>query len=249
MARPRSAETQARLVLKARMKRQYFDTARVRKQLARANYEALRKAGLDVKEAAKRGIGQVAPARTKAGRKAVKAGAIVEFVGGLYQDLTMMGSGKPRPAGKPIKSWAPKRFAYRDIRDIWDDGRKSIVIGAENAHWLARLHEFGGSLVLRAYRIGVGAARNAYLRRRGFRGQGRDERGRFTSNVARGNQYEYGALIWSNKPLKSKRNWEATSITKVARYPARPYMQGAAGVQKVVARIRERFRNTLRKAG
>jgi phage gpG-like protein len=231
------------------MKRQYFDTARVRKQLARANYEALRKAGLDVKEAAKRGIGQVAPARTKAGRKAVKAGAIVEFVGGLYQDLTMMGSGKPRPAGKPIKSWAPKRFAYRDIRDIWDDGRKSIVIGAENAHWLARLHEFGGSLVLRAYRIGVGAARNAYLRRRGFRGQGRDERGRFTSNVARGNQYEYGALIWSNKPLKSKRNWEATSITKVARYPARPYMQGAAGVQKVVARIRERFRNTLRKAG
>jgi phage gpG-like protein len=249
MARPRSAETQARLVLKARMKRQYFDTARVRKQLARANYEALRKAGLDVKEAAKRGIGQVAPARTKAGRKAVKAGAIVEFVGGLYQDLTMMGSGKPRPAGKPIKSWAPKRFAYRDIRDIWDDGRKSIVIGAENAHWLARLHEFGGSLVLRAYRIGVGAARNAYLRRRGFRGQGRDERGRFTTRVRQSNQYEYGALIWSNKPLKSRRNWEATSITKTARYPARPYMQGAAGVQKVVARIRERFRNTLRKAG
>jgi phage gpG-like protein len=103
--------------------------------------------------------------------------------------------------------------------------------------------------VLRAYRIGVGAARNAYLRRRGFRGQGRDERGRFTTKVARGNQYEYGALIWSNKPLKSKRNWEATTITKVARYPARPYMQGAAGVQKVVARIRERFRNTLRKAG
>ncbi len=248
MARPRSAETQARLVLKARMKRQYFDTARVRKQLARANYEALRKAGLDVKEAAKRGIGQVAPARTKAGRKAVKAGAIVEFVGGLYQDLTMMGSGKPRPAGKPIKSWAPKRFAYRDIRDIWDDGRKSIVIGAENAHWLARLHEFGGSLVLRAYRIGVGAARNAFLRQKGFRRQGRDERGRFTTNVNQG-KIQYGGLIWSNKPLKSKRNWEATSITKTARYPARPYMQGAAGVQKVVARIRERFRNTLRKAG
>ncbi len=250
MARPRSAATQARLVLKARMKRQYFDTARVRKQLARANYEALRKAGLDVKEAAKRGIGQVAPARTKAGRKAVKAGAIVEFVGGLYQDLTMMGSGKPRPAGKPIKSWAPKRFAYRDIRDIWDDGRKSIVIGAENAHWLARLHEFGGSLVLRAYRIGVGAARAAFLERQA-RGQngGRDSRGRFLARQRVGRKYEYGGLIWSNKPLRSGRNWEATSITKTARYPARPYMQGAAGVQKVVARIRERFRNTLRKAG
>jgi hypothetical protein len=248
MARPRSAATQARLVLKARMKRQYFDTARVRKQLAKANYEALRKAGLDVKEAAKRGIGQVAPARTKAGRKAVKAGAVVEFMSGLYEDLTMLGSGKPRPAGKPIKSWAPKRFAYRDIRDIWDDGRKSIVIGAENAHWLGRLHEFGGSLVLRAYRIGVGAARNAFLRQKGFRRQGRDQRGRFTTNVNQG-KIQYGGLIWSNKPLKSKRNWEATTITKTARYPARPYMQGAAGVQKVVARIRERFRNTLRKAG
>jgi phage gpG-like protein len=249
MARPRSSETHAKLVLQARIKSQFFDRAKVRKALEKANYEALRKAGRDIQEASKRGIGQAAPRQTKAGRKAVKAGAIVEFVGGLYQDLTMLGSGKPRPAGKPIKSWAPKRFAYRDVMFFWDDAKKSVVIGALKADWLGRLHEFGGSLVLRAYRIGVGAARNAYLRRRGFRGQGRDERGRFTTNVARGNQYKYGALIWSNKPLKSKRNWEATSITKVARYPARPYMQGAAGVQKVVARIRERFRNTLRKAG
>lgn len=249
MARPRSAATQARLVLKARMKSQFFDTAKVRRQLAHANYEALRKAGLDVRDAAKRGVGQQSPVRTKAGKKAVKAGEIVEFAGGLYQDLTMLGRGKPRPAGKPIKSWAPKRFAYRDIVHMWDDGRKTIVIGALKADWLGRLHEFGGSLVLRAYRIGVGAARNAYLRRRGFRGQGRDERGRFTTRVRQSNQYEYGALIWSNKPLRHGRNWEATSITKTARYPARPYMQGAAGVQKVVARIRERFRNTLRKAG
>jgi hypothetical protein len=131
---------------------------------------------------------------------------------------------------------------------FWDDAKKSVVIGALKADWLGRLHEFGGSLVLRAYRIGVGAARNAFLRQKGFRRQGRDQRGRFTTNVNQG-KIQYGALIWSNKPLRSGRNWEATSITKVARYPARPYMQGAAGVQKVVARIRERFRNTLRKAG
>jgi hypothetical protein len=83
MARPRSAETQARIALKARIKSQFFDRAKVRRALEKANYEALRKAGRDVQEASKRGIGQAAPAKTKAGRKAVKAGAIVEFVGGL----------------------------------------------------------------------------------------------------------------------------------------------------------------------
>jgi hypothetical protein len=247
MARPRSAETQARIALKARIKSQFFDRAKVRRALEKANYEALRKAGRDVQEASKRGIGQAAPAKTKAGRKAVKAGAIVEFVGGLYKDLTMLGSGKPRPAGKPIKSWAPKRFAYRDVMYFWDSSRRSAVIGALKASWLGRLHEFGGTLTLRAYRIGVGAARNAFLRRKGLGNQGRDEKGRFTTNLPRRNQYEYGAIIWSNKPLRS-RAWEATTITKQARYPARPYMQGAAGVQKVVARIRERFRNTLRRA-
>lgn len=247
MARPRSADTQARIALKARIKSQFFDRAKVRRALERANYEALRKAGRDVQEASKRGIGQAAPAKTKAGRKAVKAGAIVEFVGGLYKDLTMLGSGKPRPAGKPIKSWAPKRFAYRDVMFYWDSSRRSAVIGALKADWLGRLHEFGGTLTLRAYRIGVGAARAAFLRRKGFRGQGRDERGRFTEKLGQANQYEYGAIIWSSKPMRA-RAWEATTITKQARYPARPYMQGAAGVQRVVARVRERFRNTLRRA-
>jgi phage gpG-like protein len=235
MARPRSAETQARIALKARIKSQFFDRAKVRRALEKANYEALRKAGRDVQEASKRGIGQAAPAKTKAGRKAVKAGAIVEFVGGLYKDLTMLGSGKPRPAGKPIKSWAPKRFAYRDVMYFWDSSRRSAVIGALKASWLGRLHEFGGTLTLRAYRIGVGAARAAWLKKKG-------------ANLRKDNtKYEYGAIIWSSRPLRS-RAWEATTITKQTRYPARPYMQGAAGVQKVVARIRERFRNTLRRA-
>jgi hypothetical protein len=249
MPRPRSAETQAKLVLQAKIKGQFFDRAKVRRALEKANYEALRKVGLDVKEAAKRGIGQATPAKTKAGRKAVKAGQVVELAGGLYQDLTMLGSGKPRPPGKPVKSWGPKRFVYRDVIDAWDNSRKSIVIGAYRADWLGRLHEFGGSLKLTAYRIGVGAARAAWLdqKSRGRNG-GRDSQGRFLARKkADGRKYEYGAIIWTSRGMRS-RNWERTTITKTARYPARPYMQGAAGVQKIVARVRERFRDTLKAA-
>lgn len=249
MARVRSAETDARIAMRAKLRGQFFDKAKVRRALERANYEALRKIGHDVKEAAKRGIGQRPPARTKAGAKAVNAGAVVEFVGGLYRDLTMLGRGKPRPAGKPIKSWAPRRFAYYDIIDVFDNNRKSAVIGAYRADWLGRLHEFGGSLTLTAYRIGVGAARAAWLdkKNRGRNG-GRDARGRFLARQnADGRKYEYGAILWASRGLRS-RNWERTTITKTARYPARPYMQGAAGVQRVVARARERFRDTLKAA-
>lgn len=246
--RDRSAATQSKIALQAKIKGQFFDRAKVRKALEKANYEALRKIGRDTQEASKRGIGQAAPKVTKAGRKAVGANAIVEFNGGLYQDLTMAGRGKPRPAGKPIKSWAPKRFAYRDVMFYWDGSRRSVVIGALKADWLGRLHEFGGSLKLTAYRIGVGAARNAFLRRKGYRNQGRDAKGRFTTNLPNRNQFEYGAILWTHKGFRHSRNWERTTITKTARYPARPYMQGAAGVQKVVARARERFRDTLRKA-
>ena len=248
--RAMSAGGQAKIALQAKIKGQFFDRAKVRKALEKANYEALRKIGRDTQEASKRGIGQAAPKATKAGRKAVGANAIVEFAGGLYQDLTMAGRGKPRPAGKPIKSWAPKRFAYRDVMFSWDGSRRSVVIGALKADWLGRLHEFGGSLKLTAYRIGVGAARAAWLdkKNRGRNG-GRDAQGRFLARQnADGRKYEYGAILWTHKGFRHSRNWERTTITKTARYPARPYMQGAAGVQKVVARARERFRDTLRKA-
>ena len=246
--RAMSAGGQSKIALQTKIKGQFFDRAKVRKALEKANYEALRKIGRDTQEASKRGIGQAAPKVTKAGRKTVRANEIVEFHGGLYRDLTMAGRGKPRPAGKPIKSWSPKRFAYRDVMFYWDGSRRSVVIGALKADWLGRLHEFGGSLTLTAYRIGVGAARNAFLRRKGYRKQGRDAKGRFTTNLPNRNQFEYGSILWTHKGFRNSRNWERTTITKTARYPARPYMQGAAGVQKVVARARERFRDTLKAA-
>ena len=250
-----SAGTATNRMWRAHIRGNFFDSPKVRRMFDDMTRRAMSASGLDIQEAAKKGIGQNAPAKTKAGRKAVKAGAIVEFAGGLYRDLTMLSSGKPRPAGRPIKSWSPKRFAYRDIR--WYLGRgmfgPTAVIGPEKAPWLSQLHEFGGQLRLTAWRIGVGAARNAYLRRSAGRsGAGRDTKGRFTKGASLGpqrNQFDYGSILWAHKAPRFSRNWDHTTITKSARYPARPFMQGASGVQRAAAKANEKFRNALRKAG
>lgn len=238
--RERSADFASRLQLQAKVRGNFFDRAKVRRMMDDMTRRCLSLAGRDVQQAAKKGIGNAAPKQTKAGMRAVRAGAIIEFRQGLYKDLTMLSSGKPRAAGRPAKSWSPKRFLYNDIRYYMGRGPfgPTAVIGPEKARWLNQLHEFGGTLSLTAWRIGVGAARNAYMRREaGGRGG------------PQANQFKYGSIIWTNKPLRYGRNWERTTITKQARYPARPFMQGAAGVQKVAAKANEKFRNMLRKAG
>jgi len=253
--RERSASFQARLRLQVQVRGNFFDTAKIRRSIDDMTRRSLSLAGRDVQQAAKKGIGNGPPKVTKAGRRAVKAGEVIEFHGGLYRDLTMLSSGKPRPPGKPVKSWAPKRFLYNDIRYYASRGTfgPTAVIGPEKAQWLNQLHEFGGTQTLTAWRIGVGAARNAYLRRSAGRsGAGRDAKGRFTKGVSLGpqrNQFDYGSILWANKRPRFSRNWDRTTITKVARYPARPFMQGAAGVQKAAAKANEKFRNMLRRAG
>lgn len=246
----RSESFQARLRLQAKVKGAFFDRAKVRRMMDDMSRRSLSAAGRDVQQAARKGIGNSPPKQTKAGRRAVKAGEVVEFVGGLYKDLTMVSSGKPRPPGKPVKSWAPKQFLYRDIYYYMSRGvlGPTAVIGPAKAAWLNRLHEFGGTLQLTAWRIGVGAARNAYLRKRGNGRQGRDSKGRFTTALPQKNQFDYGSILWANKRPRFSRNWERTTMTKNARYPARPFMQGAAGVQKAAARANEKYRNALRRA-
>ncbi len=234
MARVQSAEYQARLAMRFRMRRGYFDVASVRRTLGEMQFRALNKAGHDVREATKRAIGQRAPKKTKTWKKASKQGRLVEFVGGLYQDITPYGSGKPRAAGQPAKSWEPKRWLYRDVRDYYDRSTKSVVIGPEKAAWLNQLHEFGGTLTLTAYRINVRAAYMARERRR---------KGRAIARRANG-QLHVGSLLWTSRGFRS-RNWERTSISKQARYPARPYM-GSASVQKALAKLPQYFRDKVR---
>lgn len=249
--REKSADLLSELGFRAKVKGNFFDRPKVRRMMDDMMHRCLSLSGRDVRQAAQKGIGNVAPKQTKSGMRAVKAGAIIEFRQGLYKDLTMLSSGKPRPPGKPAKSWAPRRWLYNSVIYQMERGPfgPTAVIGTYRTPWLAQLHEFGGTLSLTAWRIGVGAAHNAWLRKRGNGRQGRNARGQYTTALPQRNQFETGAIIWANKPLRYRRNWERTTITKQARYPARPFMQGAAGVQRAVAKANLKFRNALRKAG
>ena len=243
-----SAATIGRLKLRASIKGNFFDRPKVAKMIGAMNAKVLSRLGHDIKNAAKAGIGRGKGKITGAAKKRAGRGNPVEFAGGLYVDVTAYGSGTPRPAGQPIRSWAPRKWFYNDIVDFYDAARVTAVIGTlKTAPWMAQLHQFGGVVKETAWRLGVGAARNAYLRKRGNGRQGRDERGRYTSALPQSNQYEYGALQWvTNKGgFRYSRNWDKTSITRMARYPARPYMAGSKKVDAAVAKANEKWRNML----
>jgi hypothetical protein len=247
--REMSADTLGRLQLRASIRGNFFDRPKVAKMIGKMNAKVLSNLGHDIKQAAQKGIGQSPPKTSAAARKRMGRGKPIEFVGGLYLDITGYSSGEPRAAGKPVKSWSPRRWFYYDIMDFYDPARVTAVIGTyKTKPWLAQLHQMGGTVKQTAWRIGVGAARNAYLRKRGNGRQGRDERGRYTSSLPQANQYEYGALIWQIDKagkFKNSRNWERTSITRMARYPARPFMAGSKRVDAAVAKANEKWRNML----
>ena len=246
--REMSAATLGRLQLRASIRGNFFDRAKVGRMIGKMNVKTLSMLGKDIKQAAKAGIGRGKGKVTQAAKRRAGRGTPVEFVGGLYLDITAYGSGTPRPAGQPIRSWSPKKWFYNDIVNFYDAARGTAVIGTyKTAPWMAQLHQFGGTVKETAWRIGVGAARAAYLRSRGNGKQGRDEKGRFTSALPQANQYQYGALRWQvNKAgFRGSRSWERTTMTRMARYPARPYMAGSKRVDAAVAKANEKWRNML----
>jgi hypothetical protein len=124
---------------------------------------------------------------------------------------------------------------YNDIADYYDAASKSAVVGVYRSPWLNQLHEFGGSLNLTMYRVGVGEARRAYASKKGKKSRDR----------AGSNGYVMGAVIWNHKAIQS-RHWERTDTTKNARYPARPFMQNNAAMQKKLAKVHEKFKDALK---
>jgi len=247
--REMSAATVGRLKLRASIKGSFFDKPRVSRMIGKMNARALSLLGRDVRQAAQQGIGRGKGKISGAAKRRAGRGKPVEFAGGLYLDITAYGSGTPRPAGQPIMSWSPRRWFYKDIMYFYDPARVTAVIGTlKTKPWLTQLHQMGGVVKETAWRIGVGAARNAYLRKQSG-GGGRDSKGRFKkgSGGPQRNQYEYGALQWvTNKGgFRYSRNWEKTSITRMARYPARPFMEGSKRVDAAVEKANEKWRNML----
>lgn len=251
--REMSSATLGRLKLRASIRGNFFDRPKVKRMIGAMNAKVLSNLGHNIKQAAQAGIGRSPPKTTKAARARLGRGKPVEFVGGLYLDITGYSGGEPRSAGQPVKSWAPRRWFYYDVMDFYDPARVTAVIGTyKTKPWLAQLHQFGGTVRQTAWRIGVGAARNAYLRKSAGRsGAGRDATGRFTKGQSLGpqrNQYEYGALIWQIDKagrFKNSRNWDRTTITRMARYPARPYMAGSRRVDIAIQKANKKWKDQL----
>jgi hypothetical protein len=251
--REMSADTLGRLKLRASIRGNFFDKPKVAQLIGKMNARVLSMLGKDIKQEAKAGIGRGGGKVSAASRKRLGRGKPIEFVGGLYLDITGYSAGEPRAGGQPIKSWAPNKWFYYDIMNFYDPARVTAVIGTyKTKPWLAQLHQFGGTVRQTAWRIGVGAARNAYLRKSAGRsGAGRDATGRFTKGQSLGpqkNQYEYGALIWQIDKagrFKNSRNWERTTITRMARYPARPYMAGSRRVDIAIQKANKKWKDQL----
>lgn len=250
--REMSDATLGRLKLRASLRGNFFDKPKVSRMIGKMNARVLSMLGKDIKQEAKAGIGRGKSKVSKASRKRLGRGKPTEFDGGLYLDITGYSAGEPRPAGQPIKSWAPRKWFYYDIINVFDPARMTAVIGTYKTRpWLAQLHQFGGTVRQTAWRLGVGAARNAYLRKQAG-GGGRDSRGRYTkgSGGPQKNQYQYGALIWQIDKagrFKNSRNWERTTISRMARYPARPYMAGSRRVDLAIQTANKKWKDQLAK--
>lgn len=229
------------VAITTKIKANFLDRAKFKALLGEANQIALTKCGVRIRDAAKKGIGNAAPHVSKSKRQKAKPGDLQQFGDGLYKDLSSTNAGKKaRDPGKPIKSWAPRRFVYRDIKFYWDGASEAVVIGPYRAGWLNRLHEFGGSERLFAVSIGDTAARRARAIQR---------RGGQIGKTARGD-LDVGVVRWVSAGSKSSRNWRQIGMAKTARYPARPFMQGSAYVHKALDRIARDFKDTLNaKAG
>lgn len=216
----------------------FFDRPKMQRLLGRANAEALSKASRNIWQAAKKGIGNQAPARSKKWLRQLQRAQPLEINGGLYRDSTPYNSGKPRPAGQPVKSWAPRRLLYRSLRYYVDKRNSSAVIGPEFIRWLVRLHEFGGRQRMRAYGLRPDLAEIAYKRRR---------RGRPIPTWANGTP-KLGTVLWTSRRIRTGRLWTDLGRSRTVRYPARPFM-GSGSVAGAVRRLPEHFRDTIRGPG
>lgn len=216
--------------LQLRVQGAFFDRKAVVEAVGKANVKALSKAGLDIRQATKKAIGSRTPKVTNKWKKGQRR--YYNIKGGLYRDATP-NAAKPRPAGKPMKSWAPRRWTYYGIRFFYDKSRKSVVVGPDRTAWLYRLHEFGGRLRQTAYAMGIEQAKLAALRKRK-----RKPIGTTANGLPR-----TGVILWSSRRIRTGGLWKRIA-TRSARYPARPFM-GSQQVAKAVGKIREKFKGTL----
>jgi len=219
--------------LQLRVQGAFFSNPKIKKMVGEANARALSKVGLDMRQAVKQSIGSRAPKVTNKWKRSNSKP--FEYQGGLYRNATP-NAAKPRPAGKPMKSWNPKRWTYYGIRFYYDKSRRTAVVGPDRTAWLYRLHEFGGVQRQTAYAMGTEQARYALKRQK---------RGLPVGETANGLP-KTGVILWSSRKIRTGGLWKKIG-SRTVRYPARPYV-GSQLVARRIGKIREKFRDTLKVA-
>jgi hypothetical protein len=230
-----SAKTAA---FRMKIRGQFFDRPAIKRLLGEANHKAMNRAGMDIHRASKDAIGPRSPKVTK-GYIKKNHGKFLNVKGGLFHDLTPYGSGKPRPPGKPAKSWGERkndRWLYKSLKFHYDSSRRSVVVGPDRTPWLARLHEFGGTQAQKLYITGHEAARRAkrQMRKNGF------------LNKLPNGAPDVGSAMWARaNRVRGLRGWEVAGY-RTARYPARPFMNSDK-VNKKIQKVRTYFKGTIRR--
>lgn len=190
----------------------FFDRQRTKNALDKATHKALYRSGSIVMQIARRSIKKMGMAKPKL--KVMKDHPDASLRDLLRDDriperskrkvserLFEIQTRPPSQAGSPPHTH--KGTFRRDIVYAYDPASESVVIGQfmDGGAWLAALHEFGGSMQMRAW---------AWLPR-------------WPRSYTRG----ILAYYRMGSGPKRKDRWEPTKFTETFNYPARPYMRPA----------------------
>lgn len=193
----------------------FFDRAAVKDALDRMEYKALTKASLLVRRNAQKSIRKKGMAKPQLREMKANPGMRLQDVArqpgltdrrrqAVISRMREVQAKDPSPAGSPPFTHVPYGHMLgfrRNLYNAYDSATHSAVVGPsrKGEMWtIPKLHEFGGTLSLRAWV--------------------------FQPQYAR---YGKPIVIWVPRQKELKGNWAPTGATRSVTYPARPYMRPA----------------------
>lgn len=192
----------------------FFDRAAVKNALTAMEYKALSKAGMVVKDAAKRSIKKMGMAKPKLVEQKANPGMRLSDIlarttnnrrrAVIIERIRQIKFRPPSAPGSPPHTHVP--FGHmlgfrRNLYNAYDKGSHSAVVGPskKGSEWtIPMLHEFGGSKGLKEFVL-----------------------------VPKYPRYTKPIIKWVGIRDDPGQGWVATGQTKSAKYPARPYMAPA----------------------
>lgn len=192
----------------------FFDRAAVKNALTQMERHALSKAGMIVKDAAKRSIQKMGLAKPKLVEQRANPGMRLSDIlvrttnkkrrAIMIERIRQIKTRPPSPPGSPPNTHVPYSHMLglrRVILNGYDKITHSGVAGParRGADWtIPRLHEFGGSKTLRQWML-----------------------------VPKYPRYNKPIVKWVGQRDQPGDGWVPTGQSQVFRYPARPYMRKA----------------------